>query len=310
MAIQQADYLEVLTRGISNVNLTDPDAVAVFTFGISHGLAEPAPYLIPTNYRPNTIRNIIVALINEFKGLKVENFSGSTITQVIDVPVQFGHMDKYHLLNKETESGKKYYLNLPKISIEWNSIVFNGERYRGREQIRHFYNTELPRCNTPFINDVNPIPYDLGFSVEIMTQNLNHFSQLAENILPFFDPARHLRVKEFSFLNIERDIKVRNEGMTPNILMEQSEENRRYVNGTIQLTVEAWLYRPLSDINVIREIRTRYMQDLPSYGLSAMAGYNTSGWDSTVQFPLPYDSSGTFSADNIEFDYYIDDIFN
>jgi hypothetical protein len=267
--------------------------------------------LVPTNYRPNTIKRIVIALLNEFKDLKVENFSGSTITQTIDVPIQLGHMDKYHLLNKETESGKKYYLNLPKMALIINSITFNGERARGLNEIRTFYNRELALSDSDFVEDVNPIPYDISFTLEIMTQSLNHFTQLMENILPYFDPARHIRVKEFSFLNIERDLKVRLEGISQDFLVEQSEDNRRYVNGSLELLVEAWLYKSLAaDAKVIKEIRTRYMQDLPVYGLSAMAGYNTSGWDSSAAFPVSYDSSGTFSADNIEFNYYIDDVFN
>jgi len=273
--------------------------------------------LVPDNFRPRTIRGIIIALLNEFNGLVVENFETgdyleTTKVKTIPVSLQFGHMNKYHEIIKRGEPSAQKYMPLPKMALSWDSINFAGDRAAGLSEVRTFYNTALGLNDIDrFISNLNPRPYDLGFSLEIRTESMNHFTQLMENILPYFDPARYLRVKEFSFLNIERDIKVILEGISPDFLVEQNEDNIRYVRGVLQLNVKAFLYRELSDDGLIKEIRTRYYPGTMGQGLSAVGGANTSGWDSSSTFTAPYDISGntqtlTMSATLLDFDYFID----
>lgn len=272
--------------------------------------------LVPTNYLPLTIRAIHIALMNVFNNIRVRKFdaSGNTnnIVQEIRVPIVNAVQEKYQALRKERETGVKYYLPYPKMSLQWVSTQYNGDRDKGATAKRTWYDTSLGINDTDeFISDLNPVPYDLGFELAIQTESLSDFTQILEHILPGFRPERHIRVKEFRFLNVERDIKVRLEGISQEFIVEQGEEVRRLVNGNLQLMVEAFIYNPFTtNVGIIKEIRTRYLQGAQSAGLSAMSGYNTSGWDSSAAFPVPYDSSGTYSATNIEFDYYIDDVFN
>lgn len=259
--------------------------------------------LVPTNYHPNTIRNVIIAFLSEFRNIQIEvQKPGETdILKTITVPVQLGKMEKYHMLNLQnhpTES-TRYYQTLPKMALTWSSLVYNGQRARGKDEYIQYYteNTLLSDA-TEFIDNVNPTPFDFGFELEIRTQDLSQFSQIIESILPYYNTNRYLRVKEFSFLNVERDLPVKLEGISPDFMVEQTEENRRYLNGVLSFTVEAHLYRPLTSSKVIKEIRTRYY---PSFetgtsaaNLSAMSGYNTSGWDSSASFPTnAYTFSGT-----------------
>ena len=96
-------------------------------------------------------------------------------------------------------------------------------------------------------------------------------------------------------------------------LVDQDEGVRRYVNGTLQLTVEAHIYEPFqTDVNIIKEIRTRYYPELLSINadVSATDGFDTSGWDTSSAFPDPYDTSGVYEGiDGDEFEYYINNAF-
>lgn len=271
--------------------------------------------LIPTNFKPNTIRNVIIALMAEFRNIAVEVIQPGTteILKTIDpVPLQLGHMEKYHILNlrDHPDEDKRYYEKLPKMALTWSSLTYNGERARGVEDATVFYDKNLKLNDAEeFIESMNPAPYDLGFELELRTQSLGQFTQILENILPYFNPHRYLSVKEFSFLNVERDLKLRLESVSQDFLIEQTEENRRYINGTLSLMVEAVLYRPLTDIGIIKEIRSKYYVGAEEdFGLtvSASSGYNTSGWDSSAAFPTSaYDFSGTsFTTSGQEFEYY------
>lgn len=275
--------------------------------------------LVPTIFHANTIRNLIIAFGSEFKAISVDVIKPGTATiiRTIDpVPLQFGPMEKEQILEKRVhpDENQRYYEKLPKMALTWTSINYNGERARGVDEHVTYYtqNTKLSDA-TEFIKNVNPTPYDFGFELEIRTQKLNQFTQILESILPYYNATRYLRVKEFSFLNVERDLKVKLDGISPDFLQEQIEDDRRYVNGTLSFTVEGFLYLPLTNTKVIKEIRTRYY---PSYttgtsalSATAMAGYNTSGWDSSATFPEDYDSSGTAPGGTSgDFDYYIENM--
>lgn len=274
--------------------------------------------IIPDNYLPSTIRGIHISLMNLFRNIRVRDFSDSStsgdIIQTIRVPIQLAMQEKYEAYLKEQESGQKYYTQYPKMSLTWSSINYNGERAKGTNIRRYWKNLNTGFTDVDdYISDVQPIPYDLSFDLDIQTQSMSHFTQILESILPYFNPARHIRIKEFRFLNVERDIKVRLDGVSQEFLIDQDEAVRRYVNGTLQLTVEAFIYEPFeTDVSLIKEIRTRYMSGPQSAGFSALDGFNTSGWDSSATFPSPYNyTSGVFSADNGNtFEYYVDNAFN
>jgi hypothetical protein len=269
--------------------------------------------LVPDNYHPNTIRSIIIAFLSEFKNIQIEVQQPDTtdILKTITVPIVLGHMEKYQMLRLENapDESTRYYQTLPKMALSWTSLTYNGERARGKDEYIQYYTEHtLLSDATDFIKNVNPTPFDFGFDLEIRTQDLSQFSQILESILPYYNTNRYLRVKEFSFLNnVERDLPVRLDGISQDFMVDQTEENRRYLNAILQFTVEAHLYKPLTDAKVIKEIRTRYY---PSYytGLSA----DTSGWDSSATFPTSaFDSSGTYDGGTSgNFEYYSKNIID
>ena len=83
-------------------------------------------------------------------------------------------------------------------------------------------------------------------------------SQILENILPYFNPNRNIRVKEFSFFNIERDLNVKLTGVTPVVTTDLTENDRRQVSCDIGLTVDAFMYRPFSHESIIKVIESKY----------------------------------------------------
>ena len=255
--------------------------------------------IVPSNYLPSTIRGIHISLMDLFNNIRVRDYSSSdtsgTIVDEIRVPIQLSMQEKYQSYLKEAESGQKYYPKYPKMSLTWSSINYNGERSRGVNVKRYWKTPSTGFTDVDsYISDVQPIPYDLGFELDIQTQSMSHFTQIIESILPYFNPARHIRIKEFRFLNVERDIKVKLEGVSQEFLIEQEDSVRRYVNGTLQLTVEAFIYEPFeTDIGMIKEIRSRYVMGPQASGFSALDGFNTSGWDSSANFPI---TSGTYES--------------
>jgi hypothetical protein len=116
-------------------------------------------------------------------------------------------------------------------------------------------------------------------------ESMSDNSQILENILPAFNPALHLRVKEFSFLNIERNMKVQLGDVSYDYPQEMSEEDSRYINSTMTFTVDGYMYRPVSQDYIIKYIKTNYWYN---NDVSHAEVYSTSGMDLSATPPSDY----------------------
>ena len=213
-----------------------------------------------TWYYPKTIRNITLAFTDLFNDLIVKRLDDvGLVSKTIEVPIKFGPVNKYQQIQMERESGTGYYIKLPGLAVTLDGVNYASDRAMGVNEERFFHDVDMGLDNlTEFYKDVNPTPYDFSYSLHVLTESMDDFSQILENILPYFNPSLHLRVKEFSFLNVERDLQVTQTGISTEFLDPQSEGEKRYVNGSIQFTVKGYMYRPVTTAKVIKEIHSKY----------------------------------------------------
>jgi len=304
-------------------------------------------------FYPKTIRNVTVALMDMFNDLTVYKYDASGISaSEYHVPFSFGPMEKEHMQRTEDHEyiasatdangykqaeayGQRYWISVPRMALVMNGIAYNAERAYGVNEWREWFTETIAASGTnvdEILRDYQPSPYDINYTLYIMTDSMDYFSQIMENILPYFNPALYLRVKEFSFLNIERDLRVTMPGVVSEFVSpEMSDDDRRLVNGTMDLTVEAWMYRPFEYSDIIKVIDSRYfVVDASSDAVSAMSAtsvsssdfegltvsadeFSTSGvlWDSDGTIPtsaIPvsssYTFSGTYEDDAKDFTYF------
>lgn len=252
-------------------------------------------------YYPKTLRGIVVALTDMFNDLEVVRYDDNgNVSKTIKVPITFGPVNKYQYLRKERESNKEYYLQLPRIALVWNGINYSPERATSTNDERAFYDTgiNIDKIDS-FITDIMPAPYDYQFELDIRTEMIDDLAQILENILPYFNPALYLRVREFSFLNIERNLQVQLDSVSPEMVEQQEENEKREVNAKIAITVKGWQYRPLSQKKIIKYIESRYFvsSDVITPATRMLVnGFSTSGVDNVSAAPssASYDTSGTF----------------
>lgn len=219
-------------------------------------------------YYPRTIKGITVALMDVFNGIKVYKYDANgTSAQEIDVPLQFGPIEKaqqdrienHYYDNDNVEHGNRFYLQIPRMSITMDDISYNADRAYGVNEWRYWLGeaTQLSNIDQVF-SDYQPTPYDIGFTLHVMTDSLDYFSQILENVLPYFNPKLFLRVKEFSFLNLERDLPVEITSISPDFIDQMTETDTRYVNVSLSMRVEAFMYRPWTQSKIIKFINTNF----------------------------------------------------
>lgn len=247
----------------------------------------------------NEIRNITVALLDMFNSIKCYRYDSSgNVVKVIDVPVKFGPAEKYYLFQVQRESGKKYYPSFPSILVELTGITYDADRATGVTELRQFYDQALLSAHDQFWSDVQPAPYTFSFTVQVKTESMSDNSQILENILPAFNPSLHLRVKEFSFLNIERNMKVQLGDVSYDYPQEMSEEDSRYINSTMTFTVDGYMYRPVSQSHIIKYIKTNYWYNNDAINKER---YSTSGMDVSATPPSDYTYGELLGDDKIKY---------
>jgi len=272
-------------------------------------------------YYPRTLQGITVALLDLFNDISVIRYDteGLPIGSK-KVPITYGPMEKYHLDRIENnyfdsdgkEHGQRYYLQIPRIALYLNGIVYNSNRATASNSWRYWFTESLELSNGQFdkiLSDYQPTPYDYNFTLYIKCDDMSNLSQILEHILPYFNPALDLRVKEFSFLNIERDLNVTMDGVNPDFIDDQNEQDSRYLNASINLTVQGFQYRPiLKSSSIINVINSKYL----NYNSGSLfesihtSAHETSGGEITSDRELPEDfhSSGYSLDGNKEFTWF------
>ncbi len=243
-----------------------------------------------TFFFTNSMRNVTVALLDVFNNLQVHRFNTSgTLVKVIPVPISFGPMDKPHMFQKVRESGKKYYMPVPKMSLKLTSHQRDPDRVVAPHEFRDIFDDTISEAQLEqFITSFQPTPVNLYYDLTIRTESLADYSQIVENIQPYFNPSVQLRVKEgFTTLNWERNIQViLNDDINLNYQDPMSEEDFRFIEGVLSLTAKAWMYKgPDDNSEIVKIIKTVYQISNDT----SVEIFSTSGLPSSATAPTSYD---------------------
>jgi hypothetical protein len=234
-----------------------------------------------------------------FNKIEVRRYDDNgTVSKSLEVPIKFGPLSKYYMRRTEDGEMKRYYVQLPAMAVTINGFNYSQERAVSTKQTRLLRD---PNDAESFLSDIMPAPWDVEFTLHIRSESFMDFTQIVEQIIPFFNPSVHLRVKEFNSVNIERDIRVTLNGFNNEFSEETEEEGKRFINGQLTFTADAWFYKPISDAKVIDKIYTKYGFDprhnmfdyfnTSGVNISATSAIETTGSTTTGDLP-EYDDKG------------------
>lgn len=262
-------------------------------------------------YYPETTYGITVALLDMWNDIEVRKYDAyGNVVSAFNLPITFGPIEKTHQMRKEAESGKRYYIQTPRAALVFNGVTFAAGRAKSLSYERLWNETNLSGVQQIF-TDYEPPPYDYLFSLYIWTEGMRDLAQILENICPYFHPKNTLRVREFSFLNIERDLPVHIGSIGSDFTDDLDENSMRQLKVVLDITVEGFMYKPIATSKLVKYVNSRYFTEVddPTVQFSA---YTTTGHYATSAFPSPdeYNTSGfnagsgiywtkqpTFSAD-------------
>lgn len=207
-----------------------------------------------THFYHEKIRKSVSLFGRLFNNLYVvrKNGSGGVLNQ-LKVPLTYAPKKKYLERvrgNPELETDTSTAIKLPRMSFEIISISYDNARQL----------TKVSNFNTVgnSLNDrqkfYSPVPYDIGFQLNIYAKSQDDALQLVEQILPTFNPQYTLTIKPFAeqYPLFKEDIPIIIQTVGFSDDFEGAMEQRRTIIYTIDFLMKVSFYGPIETGEIIR----------------------------------------------------------
>jgi len=215
--------------------------------------------MLGTYFYHEIIRKTVISFGTLFNDIHVrhQDSTGKDISQ-IKVPISYGPKQKFLArLQQQPELNKAVQVTLPRISFEMNNIQYDPSRKSGIAQT--FKANDSGKLKKVFM----PVPYNLGFELNILTKLQDDSLQILEQILPFFQPGFTLTIDLVDEIGEKRDVPMVLDSITFSDDYEGNFETRRALIYTLNFTAKTYMFGPVADSTegLIRKVQIDYYSD-------------------------------------------------
>lgn len=200
--------------------------------------------MLGTYYYHQIIRKTIISFGTLFNKIYIhhQDKDGNDYNE-LRVPLAYGPMQKFLArIEQQADLNKPVAITLPRLSFEMTSISYDPTRKTTPIQ------TFKAQDNEDNIKKVYmPVPYNIGFELNLMTKLQDDALQVVEQILPFFQPAFTLTIDLVDSIGEKKDIPVILDSVSFQDDYEGDFSTRRILIYTFQFTAKTYFYGPISD---------------------------------------------------------------
>jgi hypothetical protein len=210
----------------------------------------------------NSISKTVVAFGTLFNNIQVRhNDDAGNPVSVLKVPLAYGPVQKFLARLEQNPSGdRKIATTLPRMSFEMVSIDYDSTRKSAAIQsFRTALSTEGSQMRKVFM----PVPYNIGFELNIISKIQDDVLQIIEQILPYFQPSFNVTVNMIPEINEKRDIPIVLNRIGFRDDYEDDYTTRRIINYTLTFTAKTYLFNeiPNDDQGLIKKVQVDYATD-------------------------------------------------
>lgn len=272
--------------------------------------------MLGTYFYHEIMRKTVIAFGTVFNDINVrhQDKTGKDISNV-RVPIAYGPRQKFLArLQQQPDLNKAVQITLPRMSFEMTSIDYDPSRKSGVTQ------TFKAQDDKKFKKVFMPVPYNIGFELNVLTKTQDDSLQIVEQILPFFQPGFTLTIDLVKSIGEKRDIPLILQNISFTDDYEGNYETRRALIYTFTFTAKTYMFGPIADSTdgLIRKVQLDYYSDTNRQTASremrytvestAKKDYNEDGHIDQLDNPLipPGDDFGfteerTFFGDSKEY---------
>tara|TARA_B100001079_G_scaffold264112_1_gene268167 strand:+ start:102 stop:947 length:846 start_codon:yes stop_codon:yes gene_type:complete len=240
------------------------------------------------------MRKTVIAFGTVFNDINVRH-QDSTNKDIsnIKVPIAYGPRQKFLArLQQQPDLNKAVQISLPRMSFEMTSIDYDSTRKSGVTQ------TFKAQDGKKFKKVFMPVPYNLGFELNVLTKTQDDALQIVEQILPFFQPGFTLTIDLVKQIGEKRDVPLILQNISFTDDYEGNYETRRALVYTFTFTAKTYMFGPIADTTdgLIRKVQLDYYSDTNTRTASremryrieskAKKDYNEDGYIDQLDDPL------------------------
>ena len=215
--------------------------------------------MLGTYYYHEIIRKTIISFGTLFNNINVrhDDSAGNSYSE-LKVPLAYGPSQKFLArLEQQADLNKPVQTTLPRMSFEMNSIQYDSTRKAGVTQT--FKASDGTNLKKVFM----PVPYNVGFELNILSKLNDDALQIVEQILPYFQPSFTLTVDLVNSIGEKRDVPIILDNISFQDNYEGDFSTRRALIYTLNFTAKTYLFGPVADTTdgLIKKVQVDYHTD-------------------------------------------------
>ena len=200
------------------------------------------------------IRKTIIAFGTLFNDVHVRHTDqAGNAESDLKVPLAYGPSQKFLArITQQADLNKPIQITMPRMSFEMTSIDYDSTR---KTSLVQTFKTcdDGSKVKKVFM----PVPYNIGFELNILSKLNDDSLQILEQILPYFQPHFNLTIDLVDSIGEKRDIPIILESVNFQDDYEGNFDTRRALIHTLRFTAKTYLFGAIADSSdgLIRKVQ-------------------------------------------------------
>lgn len=184
--------------------------------------------------------------------VKRKTSNGNTVKE-LKVPLSYGPRSKFLAkIEDDGNDNKNTAITLPRLSFEMSGFSYDSQRKLNSLGVR--YNTTETGSEKSMYN---PVPYNIGFSLNVYVEHFDEGLQIIEQIVPFFSPYLNIPSKlVYDDMGIVDDVPVLLNDVSLEESYEGQFEDKRVIMWNLSFTLKTNIFKPVKESDLIRQVET------------------------------------------------------
>ncbi len=201
-----------------------------------------------------SLRRYVIMFGNIFNEIQIKRFddAGTTI-QSVAIPIAYGPKQRAIERALADPTGfKSIAITLPRMTFAMSSLTYAPTRKLG--STLKFRNNTFDQNLQSFNSVYAPVPYDMLFTLSILTKNAEDGTQIIEQILPFFTPDFTVTMKALPEMGLNLDIPIELTSVSSDDTYEGDFDIKRVLSWDLTFNVKGYLFGPVNKSKYIAEV--------------------------------------------------------
>lgn len=209
-----------------------------------------------------TFRRYTSAILDTFNDMHIVRFNDDgTVDRDVTVPITFASRQKAFELTADDFSKyrEQKYNVIPRISLSFDGLSKSAEKETNKLNKTIKFNDDGKTLTYTY----NSVSYSFEYTISILSDSFTELTMLLEQIIPMFNPTYSIKIKEMDFQTEYRSVPLRLNDVSVDLDMDLGmDDDIRFVNATLSLSIDANLYPPIKDGKIVNHVITNLYDDV------------------------------------------------